>query len=442
MNSHSHPFIRFAHLAIKGSIFLLLCLPSVSTAQNVLEKWSSSGSAQMELDTIYPIISFDKFNQNQSNQLTANQIIQQIQDEHPEGVIIQLDSSHYTFTSPIQLDSKLILRGNSAGTTINFQLETPNHLIHVKGKKIGRAIPCTVLANSFITVELPEVLKQKIDTNACWIYLSRNDEKEITSEWAKRSTGLILEVSYDKGIFFANEFIPESYQNDSTTTLQLLAMKEQVGIENIKLINNSPAEEVTQRFSNICFEFANNCWIQSVQSENCNYAHVQIDFSSHCTLRKLSAKNAFRYGGGGVGYGCVLQFAACNNLIDSCYFEHLRHALLLQIGARQNAVQFNTSVDPYWTGNLHRRNRAGDIVFHGNYPSHNLIYKNDCHTIVFDRSHGKNGPENHILQNNLVGYGIRMSRNSAVDGQVFKGNQLKSRKAKIKMKGNHHFQDE
>jgi hypothetical protein len=41
---------------------------------------------------------------------------------------------------------------------------------------------------------------------------------------------------------------------------------------------------------------------------------------------------AFAYGGGGQGYGLVLEFTSCDNRAQNNIFEHLRYSMLLQSG--------------------------------------------------------------------------------------------------------------
>ena len=58
----------------------------------------------------------------------------------------------------------------------------------------------------------------------------------------------------------------------------------------------------------------------------------------------------------------------------------------------------------FWTGIP--SNSAGDIVLHGNYPHSNLFEQNICQNIIFDNSHGLNGPHNTLLRNRAESFGI------------------------------------
>jgi hypothetical protein len=95
-------------------------------------------------------------------------------------------------------------------------------------------------------------------------------------------------------------------------------------------------------------------------------------------------------GGGGKGYGIMVQNTSGDCLIENNIFRHLRHSMILQAGSNGNVFGYNYSIDPYWTEVSLPSNAAGDIVLHGNYVYANLFEGNLGQQIVIDDSHGIN----------------------------------------------------
>lgn len=166
-------------------------------------------------------------------------------------------------------------------------------------------------------------------------------------------------------------------------------MRKSVGLECLK-INRLDAS--VGQTTNIAFDFAVDCWVTGVESNNCNFGHLVFTKSTNCYVYGNYFHDAFAYGGGGQAYGVVLQYTSGECLIENNIFKHLRHSMLVQAGANGNVCAFNYSLDPNWTS--FPSNSAGDIVMHGNYVFMNLIEENICQNIVVDASHGINGPYN------------------------------------------------
>jgi hypothetical protein len=191
-----------------------------------------------------------------------------------------------------------------------------------------------------------------------------------------------------------------------------------VGIECLSLqrLDTTP----TQTY-NIFFSVAANCWVKGVESHNANFGHVVLESSVHCTISGNYIHDAFKYGGGGQGYGIVLQLASAENFVYDNIMKHLRHCVLLQAAANGNVIAYNYSREQNWDELPH--DAAGDIVLHGNYNFTNLIEGNICQNIVIDYSHGANGPYNTFFRNRAEYYGIIMSNGSGTK-MNFVGNEI------------------
>ncbi len=162
-----------------------------------------------------------------------------------------------------------------------------------------------------------------------------------------------------------------------------------------------------QQSSNILMKHAVNSWVKGIESENCTFAHVEVEFSANIYVAQSYFHHGFSYGGNGRAYGVVFQLAASACLVENNIFEHLRHSVLLQAGCNGNVVAYNYSFDPYWSSTPN--NSAGDMVLHGNYAYANLFEQNICQNIVIDNSHGPNGPHNTFFRNRAELFGIFFS---------------------------------
>ncbi|MGB0431877.1 MAG: T9SS type A sorting domain-containing protein, partial [Bacteroidia bacterium] len=186
--------------------------------------------------------------------------------------------------------------------------------------------------------------------------------------------------------------------------------------------------------SNIKFNYAENCFAKGIQSDYCNFAHIEINYSYKVQVSESYFRLAHDYGRGGKGYGIALQFASSDCLIENNIFSTLRHAVLFQAGANGNVVAYNYSIKPFWNEPNFPENAAGDIVLHGNYPFGNLIEGNIAQNIVVDDSHGKNGPANLFMNNTAELYGFFINPNAA-DSQIIIDNKITN---KAFLKGNYY----
>jgi hypothetical protein len=180
-------------------------------------------------------------------------------------------------------------------------------------------------------------------------------------------------------------------------------------------------DTTTSQTNNIIFNLAVNCWVKGIESHNANFGHIVLQSSSQCTVSGNYIHDAFAYGGGGQGYGVVLQFGSGENLVYDNIMKHLRHGVLLQVAANGNVVGYNYSREQYWVELPN--DASGDIVFHGNYNFTNLVEGNICQNLIIDASHAKNGPYNTFFRNRAEYYGIIMSSGSG-DKMNFVGNEI------------------
>jgi hypothetical protein len=141
-------------------------------------------------------------------------------------------------------------------------------------------------------------------------------------------------------------------------------------------------------------------------------------------IRDCHFHHAHAYGDNGHAFGVCTQVTSGENLIENNVFQHLRHAMICQVGVNGNVFAYNYSFDPFWSQFPFPSSSAGDIVMHGDYPFANLFEGNIVQNVVIDNSHGRNGPDNCFFRNRVELYGLVMNNSPASDGQIFIGNEI------------------
>lgn len=336
--------------------------------------------------------------------------------EKPASIIF--GNGIYLFANPITLASDISLLGSGyEQTTLLFQLIDELSIITANGKKTSNEWQLNKdISKNHNTIEIPEDFNANI---GAYYYLYDDDSALITSDWAKNTAGqLIKAINVSDGIM---EFEPPLRRSLNNPIIYKYEPIENIKISGFKIISEKATDRQT---SNMKLTYAVNCEICCNESENCNFAHIDLRYSRNIYVRDNYVHHAHSYGGGGKGYGVVLHSASSDNLIEDNIFEHLRHSVLIQSGGNANVVGYNYSFDPYWTDVTLPEKSAGDLVLHGNYPYLNLFEGNIVQNIVIDDSHGKNGPYNTFFRNRAELYGIFMNFSPPSDSQNFIANEI------------------
>ena len=343
---------------------------------------------------------------------------------YPTGVILQFPAGTFLFNDPKQIPSNCVIRGQGANaTTIKIDLGGTGNGFNIQGSQ-------SAIDTSYLMINAFKDSNKMVVFNAAsyavgdWIRICQTDADLITSSWAIGSVGQIAQINNINGntIQLASP-LRMTYALNRQPFIKKLNLKRNVGIECLSIIrmDNTAPEQA----SNISFQFAENCWVNGIASTNCTFAHIVAEYASNLQIEKSYFHHAFEYGGGGRGYGVVLQFTSNECRVENNIFEHLRHSMLLQAGSNGNVFVFNYSFDPFWVnGNpFLSGNSAGEIVLHGNYVYSNLFEQNCVQNIVIDNSHGANGPDNTFFRNRASLYGIFFSDNTSPH-QSFVGNEI------------------
>lgn len=383
-------------------------------------EWDKAGLVEeiQEPSTTANIVDFGGVGDGLTNNNTA--FTDALNSLNGQAGVIYFPSGTFRFEQRLNLESGVILRGNSSdSTTLEFELDQERDLINLTGNLGSTVFNVEAAERGDTTLILDDA--SGIEAGDL-IQLYDNDTDMVLSVWANYSTGQIISVEeiHEDTLYLASE-LRRDYLLGDEPKMKLIDPIRDVSIENLKIIR---LDTTTGQTSNIEMIYAYNCRVKCVESENCNFAHVTVDFSSNISVTGSYFHHAMAYGGGGQGYGVVLEFTTGECLVENNIFEHLRHSMLMQAGANGNVCGYNYSFDPFWMSTGLPQNSAGDAVLHGNYVYGNLFEGNIVQNIVIDDSHGANGPYNAFFRNRGELYGIFMNNNPASDNQTFIGNEI------------------
>ncbi|HMY85688.1 MAG: T9SS type A sorting domain-containing protein [Saprospiraceae bacterium] len=337
--------------------------------------------------------------------------------------IIEFDQGIYLFDRIISIPSHTILRGKGAESTIlRFVYPATGNLISLQGRLDDDVAFLTRDAfrnDDFIILTTTDAFNA-----GDLVRISMDDTGLVTSDWAKGTVGQIIEIKDQRhDTLFLSEQLRLDLPLQRQPVIRKIDPVKYAGIECLKIVRGS--NDAFQS-NNISLEFASNCLINGVESDSANLAHIAVSSSSHVEVRNCYLHDSYDYGGGGKGYGILVQATSGDCLIENNIFKHLRHSMILQAGANGNVFGYNYSIEPYWTGTTLPSNASGDLVLHGNYVFSNLFEGNIGQQIVIDDSHGINGPFNTFFRNRLESYGIFMNNNPPSDSQNLVGNEVTS----------------
>ncbi len=336
------------------------------------------------------------------------------------GAILNFPSGNFLFNSTIDIPSNIIFRGQGAdNTTFTMNLGGTGHSFSIQGNSINAdttsLIESAVKDSSFVIVSDPAVV-----TTGDWLQIIQIDSDLVTSSWAKNTVGQIAKVK----TIVSNKIVLESplrmdFDISRAPHVSKIVPVKNVGLECLKI--HRLDDTAPEQSANVSFSYAVNCWIKGIESENCTFSHIQAIKSSNLCFSQSYIHDGFDYGGGGRSYGVMLQATSNECLAENNVFEHLRHSMILQSGANGNVFAYNYSFDPYWDSAPN--DASGDLVLHGNYAYANLFEQNICQNIVFDDSHGPNGPYNTIFRNRAEGFGVFFSANNSPNQNLL-GNEI------------------
>ncbi|MBN2777204.1 MAG: T9SS type A sorting domain-containing protein [Bacteroidales bacterium] len=401
---------------------IFYCLQLLSQVpENRIVNWSNAGlnySINEDIETVnisdYGAIVDDGLSDNQA-------IVDAMAYFDGQPGKILFDVGVYNFNSRIILQSGIVLEGaGSDQTFFNANLDSEQDFIYASGSISSTTHNVTFAKRGSAYIILQSALTELSPGDI--IKLQMDGEPFMTSDWAYQTMGQIVQIeSIVEDTLFLTNTLRHNFDAENNPFVVKVNPVHDVLIKSLKI---SRLDQTTAQTNNILFNYAFNCCVRDVESENCNFAHISLRSSSNCEISGCYIHHAHAYGEGGQGYGAEISATSGDNLIHNNIYEHLRHSVLLQSAANGNVIAYNYSFDPYWDQGIFPSASAGDLVLHGNYAYCNLFEGNIAQNAVIDDSHGKNGPYNTFFRNRLEKYGIVMNFNPATDTCNFIGNEI------------------
>ena len=403
--------------------------------------WSSAGLAATQIE---PSVIIDFRSRGGSNNgVTANDsVFTAILNSINQGdsATIFFPNGNYLFNQSLNLRSNVFISGESTDSTIlTFNLNGSGDLINLIGSSTNDT--------SFITSTLPKgsnslsVNNSNLFNVGDFIRLIDIDTSKVTSTWATGSTGQIVRIIAINGSTLQiDKNLRRAYTINNQPFIRRLNMIENNKIESLTI---NRMDSTAGSFSNINFVYAYNSKVSCVKSYDCNFSHVEANYSRNIEIEGSYFQHSYGYGSGGRAYGVMLHFTTSDCFVYNNKFNHLRHSMILQAGSNGNVFAYNYSINPFWSGTSLPSDAAGDLVLHGNYVYANLFEGNIVQNLVIDNSHGINGPHNVFFRNRVDNYGIVMNTTDVTDSACFVGNEVTNTgflKGNYLLAGNGHFE--
>tara|TARA_B110000503_G_C7153309_1_gene416160 strand:- start:897 stop:2666 length:1770 start_codon:yes stop_codon:yes gene_type:complete len=403
--------------------------------------WTEAGIVSQQVNpslTINFISSGGVGNGTTANDSVFNTILNSI--NQGDSAIIYFPHGNYLFNQSLNLRSNIFLVGQSSDSSfLTFDLNGSGDLIKFSGSSsidTAHLIAPVSKGSNYLSFSSSNLFNA-----GDFIQLIDNDTAKIKSTWAAESSGQIVRVvSINGSTIQVNKKIRRYYSLNDRPYIKRLNMIENNKIESLSITR---LDSTVGQTSNINFNYSYNSKINCIKSYNCNFSHIEINYSSNIEVEGSYFQDSYGYGSGGRAYGIVLQFTTGDCFVYNNKFNHLRHSMIMQAGANGNVIAYNYSTNPFWTGTNLPSDAAGDLVLHGNYVYANLFEGNSVQNIVIDNSHGINGPYNTFFRNRVNSYGIVMNTPEETDTANFVGNEIPNTgffKGNYILAGNSHFQ--
>ena len=106
----------------------------------------------------------------------------------------------------------------------------------------------------------------------------------INNSWALNTVGQIVKISQVlNNKLILSSALRMNYNTSSNPFIKKIIVKENTGIECLKIIR----EDVSvNQVSNLKFSRTANCWVSGIESDKCNFAHIDAEYSSNLSISK------------------------------------------------------------------------------------------------------------------------------------------------------------
>ena len=232
--------------------------------------------------------------------------------------------------------------------------------------------------------------------------------------WAQNAVGQVFRVAAVSG----NVLILESPFNIGfDPALHPVArpqgLLDNAGLENLHLKRADTSDTNMVSMQNVA-----HVWLVRVWSELAAKSHVYVNTGYRVEVRDSEFRDATDYGGGGHGYGVELITHTTGALVQNNIFRHLRHSMMVHVGANGNVFGYNYSREPQSEADW----IPVDVSVHGHYPFANLFEGNIVSGVGVTDFWGPAGPHNLFFRNRFELAGLTVA--DASNGQNIVGNEV------------------
>ncbi len=349
------------------------------------------------------------------------------------GGVVFIPEGTYLISSSISISkSGVVIRGAGPDKTklkMNGSGNSFNITLYDRGawQTIGADVPknssaIRVSNSSLFRVGQFAEIQQANDparmySNPAWI-----------QDWGENAVGQMFEITEVDGdsIKFRTSAHLD-YEKRLNVQIRPLRKVTRVGFEDFCI------EKLVADGNTFHFVHAAYCWIRNVESAYTRFRHVGLNQSLGCEVRDSYFHHSFNYGDGGSAYGVDCLSHSTDNLIENNIFDHLRHSMMVHLGACGNVFGYNFSTRAVQGDNPNALNLGWvpvDISVHGHYPFMNLFEGNELEQAGLADYWGPSGPGNTLFRNYLTLDGIYYQDHSHF--QNFVGNITR----KVENRGN------
>jgi len=311
---------------------------------------------------------------------------------------VEIPSGTYLIMAKLSLPDGVVLRGAGTDNT-HLNINHSNHTFEMLTYEIGQWINITS------SVSAGETIIPVADTSpfevGLYVEIQKDNDPAIMytipdwdQSWADGAMGQITQVTaVGTDSITTDKPLRLDYPSSLNPVIRTNGFIEWVGFEDfhVKRIDNSDT-------SIFFFKNVANCWIKNIKSEYCSKMHVTTNTGYRIEVRDSFFNESTNWGGGGHGYGVELGFHSTDCLIVNNVFKHLRHSMMVHVGANGNFFGYNYSIEPQSEADW----IPGDISLHGHYPYYNLFEGNIVNRIGIGDYWGPAGPNNTIFRNSVL----------------------------------------
>lgn len=359
-----------------------------------------------------------------------------------DGEVLYFPNGTYLLEETVNVPSHRVIRGESTDKTI-FHIDFSGTGTGIKAQGAGASSTTSVTAiGDFGDFDITVANASGFSVGDEIDFYQENDPAIHGAEdagdlksWASDLKGQLAVISAINGnTITLDRSLAFDYDINFDITFRKLSLVEEVGLENFKVVRLSDNGTGVGN-NNIHFSYAKNCWSRKIHSEYSSRYHIQIDYSRNLEFNEIYLDKAYSCGGGGAGYGLLMQDRVSECLVENSIAKALRHPWIIKEGCVRNVYAYNFSSGTTQGNDCNAdpiTESYADISLHGHYPAYNLFEGNIVYRITSSDAWGPNGPGNTFLRNRVLGVkGIWIQSYSSSQNVI--GNELTNENAQFEM---------